>query len=136
MISRMRELRDRHKSFAFETTMASRSIAPFLRECSERGYFIESHYFALDTPERAIARVQHRVELGGHNVPEDIIKRRFWAGRANFLNLYIPLSDAWVWYDSVSEPPRALAWQKRWDSLNVLEPELWQSFVDSVKKTI
>lgn len=136
MLARMRELRDAKATFSFETTMATRSFAPFLKECAARGYSVECHYFALNSPETAIARVKQRVALGGHHVPDDIIRRRFWAGRANFIQLYVPLSDVWVCYDSCDEQPRVIASQERWQDPHITEPELWQSFLNSINSGI
>lgn len=59
----------------------------------------------LPSPEMAIARVRQRVAAGGHNVPEDVIRRRFDAGLRNFSQVYKPLVDEWVLYDNSSDEP-------------------------------
>jgi predicted ABC-type ATPase len=61
----------------------------------------------------AIERVAERVAQGGHAVPEDVIRRRFAAGRANFENLYKPLADAWALYDSSRPEPVLLDWGEK-----------------------
>jgi predicted ABC-type ATPase len=53
----------------------------------------------------AIARVRQRVALGGHDVPEDVIRRRFHAGLSNFQEVYKPLVDEWVLYDNSGNEP-------------------------------
>jgi predicted ABC-type ATPase len=64
----------------------------------------------LPNEEFAIARVVERVRMGGHNVPEDIIRRRYIKGMRNFFRLYAPLADTWFFYDnSVAGSPRLLA---------------------------
>jgi predicted ABC-type ATPase len=64
----------------------------------------------LPNEEFAIARVAERVRMGGHNVPEYIIRRRYIKGMRNFFRLYKPLADTWYFYDnSVAGSPRLLA---------------------------
>ena len=62
-------------------------------------------YLRLDSPELAIARVRQRVKEGGHNVPEDTIRRRFTAGLRNFEKIYKPMVDEWALYDNSSRTP-------------------------------
>ncbi len=96
-------------NFAFETTLASRTYASFLRNCKTKGYTINLIYFWLPSPELAIERVQRRVESGGHSVPEDVIRRRYERGRRNLVELYLPLCDTWISYDNSSEVPQLIA---------------------------
>lgn len=100
MLSRLRELADRHSDFAFETTMASRSFAPWLARRITDGYRLHVVFLWLNTPELAIRRVAGRVRRGGHHVPDEIIRRRYERGIANFVRLYRPLADAWRVYDN------------------------------------
>jgi predicted ABC-type ATPase len=60
------------KSFAFETTLSGRSYAQLIRNWRQQGYNIKLFFLRLPTEEMAIERVQQRVAVGGHNVPEDI----------------------------------------------------------------
>ena len=85
MLLRMRKLRERQESFAVETTLASKSLVPFLRECKMTGYETRLIFVALDNPETAIRRVAIRVAKGGHDIPEDTIRRRFFADCVTFL---------------------------------------------------
>jgi predicted ABC-type ATPase len=59
---------DKREDFAFETTLAARSFAPFLMSCKRMGYVIHILYIWLQSPELAVARVAQRVESGGHNL--------------------------------------------------------------------
>lgn len=63
----------------------------------------------LPSPEVAIIRVRQRVRHGGHNIPEDVIRRRFDAGRRNFDAIYKDLVDEWVLYDSTTPFPTLIA---------------------------
>ena len=90
----------RGDSFAFETTLSGRGYARMISEWQELGYWVELYYLQLSSPELAIARVSQRVSQGGHNIPEEVIRRRFHAGRRNFEELYRDLVNAWAVYDN------------------------------------
>lgn len=101
MIERLRELSQAHADFAFETTMASRSFAPFLRSLqADAGYEVTIVFMFLRSPELAIQRVRARVRRGGHSVPEDVIRRRYARGIQNFVRLYLPLATRFHVYDN------------------------------------
>ena len=61
----------------------------------------------------AIARVAQRVLEGGHDVPEEVIRRRFDAGRRNFERIYRGLVDGWILYDNTGDEPKRLAEESR-----------------------
>jgi len=103
MLQRIHDLAEQHITFAFETTLASRSFAPFLMSCKEKGYRIVVVYFYLSCPDLAVLRVQERVAAGGHDIPEDTIRRRYRRSLKNLRELYLPLADAWEIYDNSSE---------------------------------
>jgi predicted ABC-type ATPase len=95
MLTRLKELADRRANFAFETTLASRSFAPWIAELIGAGYRFHLLFLWLSSPDLAVARVASRVRMGGHNVPEATIRRRYHAGLANFFALYRPLATSW-----------------------------------------
>lgn len=64
----------------------------------------------LSDPEVAIARVAERVRQGGHHIPEDVIRRRFLAGRRNFNERYSQSVDAWALYDNTDAEPFLVNW--------------------------
>lgn len=67
-------------------------------------------FLAPSSVDVALARVAQRVLQGGHNIPEDVVRRRFLAGRANFAPLYTSLVDSWVLYDNSDAVPVLLDW--------------------------
>ena len=77
MLARLEALAAARKSFAFETTLASRSFAPRLRSLQGRGFRVHLAFLALPEADLAVARVADRVRRGGHDVPEPVIRRRF-----------------------------------------------------------
>lgn len=96
------------ESFAFETTLSGRHYALLIPQWRERGYKVKLIFLSLPTPAMAVERVRVRVAQGGHNVPPDVIRRRFFSGRRNFDNIYRKLVDVWVLYDNAGEKPLLL----------------------------
>ena len=86
-----------------ETTLATRSHARRLRVCRAAGYRIELIYLHLPTAEASIARVRHRVERGGHGIPEATLRRRFPLSLHYLETVYKPLVDEWEVYASSDE---------------------------------
>jgi predicted ABC-type ATPase len=105
MLERLKYLQTIGADFAFETTLAARSFAPFLSQCKKQGYVVHVLYFWLDSPELAIQRVARRVLSGGHSIPEETIRRRYERGRSNLIELYLPLADSWMVFDSSRDEP-------------------------------
>ncbi len=100
MLQRLKELAGNRESFAFETTLATRSYAPWLSKLRESGYRMELCFVSLPSTEMARSRVADRVRLGGHDIPGETIDRRFHAGLTNFFRLYRPLADRWTMFDN------------------------------------
>jgi predicted ABC-type ATPase len=95
----------RRESFAFESTLSGRAYAHKIKAWKRLGYSITIYYLKLPHVEMAIERVRLRVAHGGHNVPEDDIRRRFDRSWLNFEQIYRPLSDSWIVYDASGETP-------------------------------
>src|SRR5205809_360435 len=81
--------------FAFETTLAGRTYEPMLREFKGQGYEVLLYFLWLPDVAVNLQRVAQRVQQGGHNVPEEDVRRRYRRGIANFLRVYRPLADSW-----------------------------------------
>jgi len=92
-------------SFSFETTLSGRSYSRHIPEWRSAGYKVKLFYVRLATPELAMARVKNRVMIGGHDVPEDVIRRRFARGLENFENIYKKIVDEWALYDNSGSYP-------------------------------
>lgn len=99
----------RRESFAFETTLSGRLYARLIPLWRADGYRVRLFFLSLPSPEMAIARVAERVREGGHDVPVDVIRRRFAAGLLNFTEVYQSLVDEWALYDNAGESPRLVA---------------------------
>lgn len=106
MIEEIRLHAARRESFAFETTLAGRLYARLIPRWRADQFRVHLVYLRLDTIEQAIDRVAVRVAQGGHNILEEVIRRRFAQGWHNFCHLYRPLVDSWHLYDNAGERPR------------------------------
>lgn len=109
MLIKVRYLLSRRQDFSIETTLATRSLVEMIRQAKELGYTITLLYFWLSSPELAIARVRDRVLNGGHNIPDEVVKRRYYAGINYFFNTYMPLVDRWVLADNSHSPFKVVA---------------------------
>ncbi|MDP5121211.1 MAG: zeta toxin family protein [Spirosomaceae bacterium] len=95
MLNRIKALLESNVDFAFETTLSTRSYVNFAKKAQKQGYSVTLLFFLLDSVELAIERVSTRVTEGGHNIPEDVIRRRYERGLSNFFTLYKPIADNW-----------------------------------------
>ena len=102
MLQRMEDLLSQDEDFAFETTLATRYYTRFIQMAQERGYFVSLLYFWLPTPDQAVERVARRVIEGGHNVPPEVVRRRYYRGLRYLTTLYTPICDYWVIYNNSS----------------------------------
>lgn len=127
MLERLRQLANERVNFAFETTLATRSFAPWIATLRQTGYLFHLVFLWLPAPELAIERVQERVRLGGHAVPEETVRRRYRAGIQNFFQLYRPLADTWRFYDnSETAAPRLIASGIGYLEAAIYDSETWK----------
>ena len=83
------------RSFAFETTLAGLGFVRRIRQWRQDGYVVKLIYLPLATPEEAIRRVKQRVKQGGHDIPEEVVRRRFNRSLRNFQTVYRDMVDVW-----------------------------------------
>jgi predicted ABC-type ATPase len=105
MLGLMNEYLRRGESFSFETTLSGRIYAQRITEWQGAGFIVKLFFLKLPNPELAIARVRKRVSEGGHNVPDEVVRRRFHTGLSNFDAIYKYLVDIWALYDNSGERP-------------------------------
>lgn len=132
MLERLKELAADEADFAFETTLASRTFATWLKDLQQSGYRAHLLFLWLPSAEMAVARVSSRVQRGGHDVPEDVVRRRYESGLRNFFSLYRPLVEAWRMYDNSSrEGYTLIASESKDDPLHMEQETLWNSLVEA-----
>ena len=132
MLNRLHDLAEQRRSFAFESTLASRSYAPWISKLRQQVYEFHLLYLWLPIVELAIERVAERVRMGGHDVPENIIRRRYHKGIDNFFKLYQPLADTWVVYDNSSTGNPLLVAAGSLDSSPIIfQPTAWRELYEA-----
>lgn len=109
MLLKVRYLFRKRQDFAIETTLATRSLLKMTRDAQAEGYTVTILYFWLNSPDLAVERVKARVRAGGHNIPEETIRRRYQVGISYFFRDYVPLCDRWILADNSQVPFRVIA---------------------------
>jgi predicted ABC-type ATPase len=133
MLTRLKELAVAQQDFAFESTLSSRSFAPFLRQLKAQRYQVAIYYFSLTSASLAVRRVKLRVAMGGHDVPEDTVRRRYVRSLSNFLTLYLPLADDWTVYDNSEAKQAKMIASSVNGTINVLESKPWLKLQKQLK---
>lgn len=113
MLEEITEYSGHGTSFAFETTLAGRTYARMIPLWQADGYHVKLFFLELPSAEMAIARVAERVRQGGHDVPEEVIRRRFAAGHNNFTSLYRDIVDSWALYHNSGDEPQLVDWSEK-----------------------
>ncbi len=133
MLSRLKELARARASFAFETTLASKTFTPWLAKLIENGYELHLIFLWLPSADVAIQRVADRVKRGGHSVPEPTIRRRHQAGLHNFFRLYQPLASKWRVVDNSGIIPKVIAASEETGGEVVFDSGTWEQIVHGAK---
>lgn len=132
MLERINKLIANGQDFAFETTLATKSYKNFVIKAKENGYHVTLLFFWLRTSDLAVKRVETRVKEGGHNIPEDVIRRRYENGLKNFYNIFEPIVDEWMFIDNSGEPYEIIA-HKNTESSLVKNTERWNGLLNNYK---
>lgn len=133
MLRRIEELLSKDVTFSIETTLATKSYITLVRNARKQGYSVKLLFFWLRNPELAIQRVAERVENGGHNIPEDVVRRRYAAGINNLFRLFMNEVDSWVIFDNSENPRRQIASGGR-NADTVIDEEMLYSIIQSYVK--
>ena len=136
MLMKVRYLLKRNVDFAVETTLATRTLLKIVKAAQDAGYTVTLLYFWLNSPELAIARVKARVEAGGHNIPEETIRRRYNVGIDYFFNIYAPISERWILADNSQIPFRVIAEGSKNDVINIKDEETYKKIHAIAEETI
>lgn len=133
MLKRIDELLAAKVSFSIETTLATRSYTRLIKRAQSAGYKVSLIYFWLNSPELAVNRVLQRVNEGGHNVPMDVIYRRYRAGINNLFQIYMPRVNFWLLVDNSFLPRVIVAEGNQHTEEQVYELELFKLIKNYVK---
>ena len=133
MLQRIEELLKRNETFSIETTLATRSYVNLVKRAQEQGYSIRLLFFWLSTPELAVKRVAERVSKGGHDIPQDIIRRSYVAGINNLFKLFMPIVNYWAIFDNSETPRKKVAIGGKDSQTEIVNIELYNNIKNYVK---
>jgi len=125
LVEQIRELAKSKETFAFETTLAGRTYVNFLKQAKRHGYRVHMFFLWIPTVQLALTRIATRVQMGGHDVPADVVRRRFHRGTKNFFGSYQSLADSWYLFDSSGLPPLLVAKKEEHGNVSVFEPTIY-----------
>lgn len=125
MLTRIKELINLKVDFSFETTLSARYFVTLINEAQRQGYYVTLVFFWLNSIELALQRVKMRVSEGGHDIPEETIKKRYKMGIKNLIKMYIPVCDYWIVVNNSNSPFQLIAEGFRNIRTEVKEQEIW-----------
>ncbi len=131
MLMRIKYLLRRKEDFSIETTLATRSLLKMIAEAQHEGYTVTLMYFWLNSPDLAVARVKARVAAGGHNIPEETVRRRYRVGLGYFFRDYAPICDRWILADNSKVPFRVIAEGHRTEVTVMRDMETYRTIKES-----
>src|ERR1035441_5148437 len=111
-LTRIRELIASRIGFTWETTLSGNAAVVWLRQAREAGYVLKTYFLWVRNPETTIRRIRQRVVEGGHDITEEVSRRRFFKTIQNFFTIYRPVMTSWKLYENESRGPRLLAVEK------------------------
>ena len=126
MLERVNVLMNEGVDFAFETTLSTKSYVSLIAKAKAMGYTVTLLYFWLSSPEVAIERVAKRVSNGGHHIPDDVVKRRYYRGIKNLFNLYIPICDNWTIISNMDIKVKLVVEKVQGSSRIILNDDIWK----------
>lgn len=130
MLHRIEHLLEQKETFAIETTLATRSYTILIRKAKKLGYEVKLLFFWLPSPQQAEKRVALRVATGGHNIPKDVIIRRYWRGIQNLFDIFVPLVDSWSLYNNTDNTTEIV------ENGEVIQNKLYNKILESCRKKI
>ncbi len=121
-------------SFIVESTLSGKSLLNIVKKAKENNYNISIIYVYLDSAETCIKRIKARVQKGGHFIPDDIVRRRYYRSLHNFWYRYKDLADDWKMYYNASVVIEAVATGGGIDDASVTNWEYFEIFNQNLDK--
>jgi len=115
-------------SFGFETTLSGRSYLNLVQRLKKKGYRIYLFFLFVEAVDVTLARIRERVLKGGHDVPEDVVRRRFDRSVRNLFREYQQLVDAWYLFDNTGTEPVPIAFKKG-RRVRIMKPETYEMLI-------
>lgn len=133
MLQRIDYLVEQDSSFSIETTLSTKSYRKLIERAHENGFRVQLLFFWLPNPEAAVIRVAKRVSEGGHNIPIDVIKRRYQSGIENLFSIYLDIVDSWMIVENLRSPRVVIADGGKDSDMNIYDVELFEKMKSYVK---
>jgi predicted ABC-type ATPase len=128
MLNRINELLETNQTFAFETTLATKSYKSKIVEAKKKNYNVTLLFFWLETVDLAIERVKTRVIEGGHNIETEVIKRRYINGIKNLFEIYLEIADEVLIFDNSFGAPELIAEKSFETEMKILSKTKFENF--------
>ena len=126
MLQRIEHLIGQEKDFAIETTLSTRSYVSMIRRVQQIGYTVSLYYFWIPSADVSKARVAQRVSRGGHNIPPDVIERRYGRSVENLVKRYAPICDIFTVFNNAGPVPEEVASGGMYLETEVLNSDIWK----------
>ncbi|MCL2335724.1 MAG: zeta toxin family protein [Endomicrobia bacterium] len=132
LLSNLDLLMSKKETIILESTIAGKSLINLIKKAKTIGYKIYIFYTFADSPEVCIERIKDRVKKGGHFVPDEDVRRRFYRSINNFWNIYRHLADVWVLYYNMENS--AVIAKYAGGSMEILLEGKYKDFIGMVSK--
>ena len=133
LLEQIELLANRRSDFGFETTLSGVTYASLLRRLKDQGYQVHLFFLWIPSVEVALARIADRIRMGGHNIPEDVVRRRYRKGLYNLFTLYRPLLTSWMLFDNSELKPRMIA-RDTAGKLRIFDPRFFAAMLEAAKR--
>lgn len=120
-------------SFAIETTLSGNNYVKTIEKAKKLDYNIILIYSFVETPEICINRIKARVLNGGHNIPDEDVKRRFYRSKSNFWSKYKNIVDEWAIFFNGESKFIQVAKSDNKD-IEILSEVLYNEFIEGIEK--
>jgi len=131
MLKKISELIHQQQDFAFETTLSTKTYIKTIEQAREKGFEVTLLFFWLNTVELAKERVKARVKEGGHDIPKEVIERRYENGIKNLINLYIKTADNWILINNSENPMQIIAEGGRDTTIEISNKAIWNQITQT-----
>lgn len=100
---------ENRNSFTHETVFAGKTSIKRIEEAKRTGFRVVLNYVGLKDPDLAIERIAHRVEVGGHNIASELVRKR-WSSSLSNLRIAREICDEVHVFDNTEFLREIAAW--------------------------
>jgi len=129
---RLEKLKSKNKNIILESTLSGLFLKKLIADFKRNQYKIKIIFVVLNSPEQCIGRIEYRVKVGGHFVPDDDVRRRFYKGKNNFWNTYKRMVDDWSLYNNTESGYELLAMGEK-NKFDIAHQSLFEIFIKDIK---